>query len=194
MANKIQVLLLLYYSCESEGSPSPQTAGFSSPFFLFCNWVKTCLLCWLLGYKENKHTNFCLYLFLHIFFRNKVRPLIYFFIFYLFIYFFFKEKIKASGFSPNITIGVLPNVSWVTPNCHHCPPHSDSNRPSMGEQTPVFLSGTPECYAVCHSLFTNPFASSPLSYFSAVSCGRWGRMGCVAPAVPSKLGRVPRHC
>ena len=21
-----------------------------------------------------------------------------------------------------------------------------------------------------------------------------GRMGCVAPAVPSKLGRVPRHC
>ena len=26
------------------------------------------------------------------------------------------------------------------------------------------------------------------------SCGRRGRMGCVAPAVPSKLGWVPRHC
>ena len=23
---------------------------------------------------------------------------------------------------------------------------------------------------------------------------KMGRMGCVAPAVPSKLGRVPRHC
>ena len=29
---------------------------------------------------------------------------------------------------------------------------------------------------------------------SDVSCGRRGRMGCVAPAVPSKLGWIPRHC
>ena len=30
--------------------------------------------------------------------------------------------------------------------------------------------------------------------FPNVSCGRRGRMGCVAPAGPSKLGWVPRHC
>ena len=34
----------------------------------------------------------------------------------------------------------------------------------------------------------------PNYLWSDVSCGRRGRMGCVAPAVPSKLGWIPRHC
>ena len=34
-------------------------------------------------------------------------------------------------------------------------------------------------------------AVGEMAYMSDVSCGRWGRMGCVSPAVPSKLRLGP---
>ena len=37
-------------------------------------------------------------------------------------------------------------------------------------------------------------AVGEMASMKRLSCGRRGRMGCVAPAVPSKLGQVPCHC